>query len=453
MRINSDPLAVRTEADLAELYGTQMQRKADRIDDQNKLDTSVVKTFMFDTHIEGAKADSHNATLSYVSNVAEKLHCKIVPLNEANFFRLERKEGDRTNYFFLNGKRGYNRFWLLHTDAQLGSANSMHRTLTRLTGIDSAWLPKQLLKSIERGELPRGFTPGFDDITVVQDLLRKSTPEQAEQLVAQLIGVDLITGELVAESGTQERIKSTSLIIERENAVLPELTIRVWGDASLSCLQMLDEHAQPEDPDYPNLPPRITTILNFLDSLQRYVPLTRVRLRNSLDATGRSGGSVTNNINYVGRTVTSDRSFLNHLDFMDVVLKRYRHSVNWIERHLVYSYDVKGGFSGEPTIITFNPNSSYSLNQVVQRIFNSNYPFRLWGLPVERSATYVRVHAVDLHVGHDFTFEITPSSVKIELPRGICGNTLNRFLSLFQQHYNTTAHIDKYDKELYGATL
>jgi hypothetical protein len=77
------------------------------------------------------------------------------------------------------------------------------------------------------------------------------------------------------------------------------------------------------------------------------------------------------------------------------------------------------------------------LRHAVGRMFASVDPFRLWGLPEQVAADHYRVHAVDLHFGGVLVFDITRRTITVQLPRGVCGNTVVRFLSSLRFHVNS----------------
>ena len=91
--------------------------------------------------------------------------------------------------------------------------------------------------------------------------------------------------------------------------------------------------------------------------------------------------------------------------------------------------------SGEPVNILF-PRPIVDLEIFCDRVFSCAEPFRLWGVPVRLSNDSYRVSAVDLHVGSEVTFEISPDWMRIYLPKGSCGNTVIRIFTNLQHHYD-----------------
>ncbi|HEY1691706.1 MAG TPA: hypothetical protein VGG39_06075 [Polyangiaceae bacterium] len=97
--------------------------------------------------------------------------------------------------------------------------------------------------------------------------------------------------------------------------------------------------------------------------------------------------------------------------------------------------------AGQPVVLDLKW-TVQDLEYAVQRIFAANDPFRLWGLPTRVSDGHFRARAVDLHVGGVLTFDITQENVVIQLPRGVCGNTVVRFLNNLQFHVNADARAE-----------
>ena len=61
----------------------------------------------------------------------------------------------------------------------------------------------------------------------------------------------------------------------------------------------------------------------------------------------------------------------------------------------------------------------------------------LLGITESYTDDFMRVNAVDLHVGHRIMFEITPSEMKIYLNNLGCGNTVLRVYTLLQQTFDS----------------
>lgn len=138
-----------------------------------------------------------------------------------------------------------------------------------------------------------------------------------------------------------------------------------------------------------------------------------------------------------GRFVAANGSFSAHELFVSRVVDRYREMVEAIEG-VATSWTAlpEGGASltGTPIGILFS-SPIQDLDTFVEAMFNSRAPFRLWGAPVG-SADFKTVHAVDLHVGQQLTFQFTRTAVQVLLRSGSCGNTIARFVSNLQHQFD-----------------
>jgi hypothetical protein len=60
-------------------------------------------------------------------------------------------------------------------------------------------------------------------------------------------------------------------------------------------------------------------------------------------------------------------------------------------------------------------------------------------VPERLGPDHFRARAVDLHFGGVLSFDITRRNVVIQLSRGVCGNTVVRFLNNLRFHVNADA--------------
>lgn len=107
------------------------------------------------------------------------------------------------------------------------------------------------------------------------------------------------------------------------------------------------------------------------------------------------------------------------------------------ERMWFFAEDIGPGYSvhGAPLTVKFEP----ALDpDVFDRLINSTFvsghgPLRLWGKPIWVGPQRVHVYGIDLHLWQQMYMELTPEGVMVVLPRGTCGNTVNRLLANLQQ--------------------
>jgi hypothetical protein len=144
---------------------------------------------------------------------------------------------------------------------------------------------------------------------------------------------------------------------------------------------------------------------------------------------------------YHGKITANGTSFDQHSQVVVRVLRDYRRLVEGFESRFGLAAVSDGGHpvvAGDPIVINVDWTVA-DLEYAVARMFSSTDPFRLWGLPERLSDDRYRARAVDLHVGGVLTFDISRKHVVIQLPRGVCGNTVVRFLNNLHFHVNSDA--------------
>jgi hypothetical protein len=143
-----------------------------------------------------------------------------------------------------------------------------------------------------------------------------------------------------------------------------------------------------------------------------------------------------------GKITVSGTSFDEHNRLMLRILEDYRALVEGFEStHAIGASHDPGGnpVVGGQTVVIDIAWTVEDLEYAVTRMFSGTAPFRLWAIPERLTETHYRARAADLHVGGVLTFDITPSAIYVQLPRGVCGNTVVRFLSSLRYHVNADA--------------
>jgi hypothetical protein len=187
-----------------------------------------------------------------------------------------------------------------------------------------------------------------------------------------------------------------------------------------------------------NLARDVLTVITDSPLLERHIAISGVRVRHRF--IGEE--PVLDDVTCYGKVTAFGASFNSHYDLVATqLLPAYRRTiVGRIEGTLAFGLGEHNRITGAPIIVQYT-SLPLPLEDFVRRLFSGAGPFRLWGIPQMVDETFARVHAVDMHVGHKLTFDITPHVIRIELPRGSCGNTIARFFTLFQQHYDASATI------------
>ena len=87
---------------------------------------------------------------------------------------------------------------------------------------------------------------------------------------------------------------------------------------------------------------------------------------------------------------------------------------------------------GEPLHFRFDE-PMRNARSLVDLLFDSDAPFRLWGLESEIDDGYYNVAGLDLHAGDPVNFEIAGDMMRVCLSEGSCGNTAMRLLYNLQE--------------------
>jgi len=202
--------------------------------------------------------------------------------------------------------------------------------------------------------------------------------------------------------------------------------LRLWGDGAGSVLKALQKSGA------------------FPHSLALSSVRVKFWLKNYEDE------AVIDNVTYDGKTTALGKSFASHTNLITKSYSEYAHSIKRIEDELSIRFkgeDGVFGLEGHPIVITLSRELK-DARVFVSKVFSSSLPFRLWGMSELYEDGFARVYAVDLHIGHKLTFEIGKDFIRIYLPPGTCGNSIARFYTNLQQHYDSRAVISggKYEQ-------
>jgi hypothetical protein len=125
------------------------------------------------------------------------------------------------------------------------------------------------------------------------------------------------------------------------------------------------------------------------------------------------------------------------------VVRRYEALIRSLEdRHqLKLEYGEHGGFAidGDVALIEFPERVDPQL--LVEGLFTTKEPFRLWAVPKQIAEEEWEANAVDLHVGQPLRLEISPYRVRLLLDEDTCGNTLARMLTNLQRHLDARSRL------------
>lgn len=147
---------------------------------------------------------------------------------------------------------------------------------------------------------------------------------------------------------------------------------------------------------------------------------------------------------YQGSFVASGTDFHLVAGLLWRTLDRYEAYVRALEDgyRLGVAATEQGGMTldGEVAMVRF-PHEVKDLNALVSNLFTCTEPFRLWAVPREVSPDQWEANAVDLHVGHPLTLEITPNWLRVLLGPDTCGNTLARLVANLQHRFDARTEL------------
>jgi hypothetical protein len=133
--------------------------------------------------------------------------------------------------------------------------------------------------------------------------------------------------------------------------------------------------------------------------------------------------------------VKSGTSADDHVSLIDDTRSRYKKVVESIEdsRLGVSGTGDSKRLKGKAFNFTFERKIE-DFDFFLNRMFNSQSPFRLWGVKSKLEQDFYQVLSIDMHTGHPIDIEISSDFMRVYLPDGSCGNTVLR-LYVNLQHY------------------
>lgn len=205
---------------------------------------------------------------------------------------------------------------------------------------------------------------------------------------------------------------------EVEEQPIHELRMNVAGASSAEALEALNER----------------------EKLRRSLSRSMIRVRR-----GSRRDYMVDELRYSGRLITkSGASIDEHVSLVDITRKTYRGLIEEVERSSIGTKKVE-----ERTLVEGQAFDLLLERQVddlelfVERLLNPEGPFRLWGLKNHVAQNMRQVVAVDLHTGDPVDLEIMPSSIRIYLPKGACGNTVLRLYTNLQHNFDSAIRFNE----------
>lgn len=373
-------MSVKDRQQMAQVLNERMTRTYSALSERQELepDTSLVKTYLIEAHLpESAESEKALALAEKVFSqkfFAGKSQVKIFRAEEPTLISVEMRTKDEHWVTYVDFTNS--RYWIIHSFA---SSNSMDWMIQRLIKtspeLDRAWLSADFLEYISKLGLFRGLNLDYDRRKLFFADESKSSKVPLEYLKMQL-----------------------------------------WGDKAADVLR----------------------VLRAKGAFPHETTLSKVKIKFSLDGEENSDFSL-DDIKYDGKITARGTSFQSHISLMTHIYEKYASQIYKIENIFAIMPHYEGGrlsLAGEPINIVFKRPIEDLIN-FCENVFSSSEPFRLCGVPIQLTKKLVRVQAFDIHIGSPLNFEISPEFIRIYLPQGSCGNSILRFYTNLQHHYDS----------------
>lgn len=382
-------MAIRTRREMAARLQDVMSHAYTELEDRQRLEaeTSLLKTYLIEAH----SADANHRDIYGLLRVAfgseglgARTDAHIRETEEEFFFSVDVSWATNSAEFYVDASD--TRFWLLHSVSKSVAADRiLQRVIANDSRLDSAWLPMQLLEQVAEMGFFRGLGLDYD---------RREVPD-----------VDFNSPDAPVEF----------------------LKMQLWGNRARDVLRVLRG---------PNA---------FADA----TTLSKVRVKHWHDPAIDQDSFSLDDVKWDGKITARGTSFQSHINLVTTLYRAYATKIKGFEENFSLRYETARGanpkkapssVSGEPLNITFGRPIA-DIEKFLDTIFSGSEPFRLWGAPVLLAKNYFRVTALDLHVTHRITFEITPDFMRVYLLDGSCGNTIARLYTNLQHYYDSQVTI------------
>jgi hypothetical protein len=185
---------------------------------------------------------------------------------------------------------------------------------------------------------------------------------------------------------------------------------------------------------------RALSALSKDPSIKGSVCYSKIRIER-----GPKSRFVADEVRYNGRIITkSGTSIDDHINIEEIVRKEYRGLIEEIERNSLGVRTVEGrtlieGQAYDLELERQIPN----LDTFSENLLSSDHPFKIWGMVNDISPDMRQIVGLDLHTGDPINLEVTPSLIRVYIPKGGCGNTLLRLYVNLQHCYDSKIRLNE----------
>lgn len=362
--------------------------------DQHKFSkqSGLIKSYVLETSL------NHNGR--DIVSVLQNRGFQLKPIDNGSCFALN---SETETLGFLEPYTSQ-RYWLLHSTSYTKDIDKLlQREISQISQLDRLWLSGQYFLSL------------WNDIVVPQSpdrIIRMKFETEAR--------FEGFEGEDIYSRSEEDEGEESLLDIEDE-----------IKERKVSVMTITDTARKVDQ---------------FLPNLQRaYSAFKSIKMLR-LPASKRGGYEFWS----WGKVTHRASSFREGRDYILTVTKIYSvltemiEKIMWLDFETVNLPDGSGyRITGSPLIINFNsPLSLATFKSVVDITFEQGKgPLRLWGNPLWLNDRKVHVYGVDLHLWQQIFLEFTPKHIIAILPKGTCGNTVNRLVTNVQSYIDPDINV------------
>lgn len=249
---------------------------------------------------------------------------------------------------------------------------------------------------------------------VIMGAIQNSTALDSAWMPADLLEFAASLGDIRGLGLSYDRRAVPDIDFEGDNATVEMLKMQLWGRKAGAILRLLRSKA---------------------DGFPHETTLSKVKIKYARD--DNPGVFTLDDIRYDGKITARGTSFVQHIELISTIYRRYQDAVSGIEERFAIRRSRKEDVFLDGAPITFIlPKPIPDIGRFCERVFSASRPFRLWGVPVSIGNSCMRIHAVDLHIGSTLCFEVCPGFIRLYLPVGSCGNSVLRFYTNMQHFYD-----------------
>lgn len=340
--------------------------------------------------VEAHPADSLQTASRMLSEGGERADVKVQETDDPSLFLLMAtvlNEGQEEEVGFWVDVANP-RFWLLHTKTNASPAGT---ALRRLVGhsprLDTAWLPRNQLRSVQSRFKPFGFRLGFDERPFYRrevDMLELEEPTHKLNVEHAGVGAERIYQLLEANELTRRAMAVAEVAFWKSSGDGTQLMRLTRQGRLRSTGQSLDSHLQ--------------AARAVVRSYERFI--VNLELAFGLQFSGDDSGGI---------------------------------------------------LEGRPLSIQTQKPEGFQFQSLVERLVSGIEPFRILGTVDWRAEEVAWVEAVDLHTGAPLRMDLTPTWMRVYLGHGLCGNTLARFITNLQRAYDASlSYFDEASDDLFA---